>query len=323
MRILVLGGTRFVGRHVVETLLARGHRVSVLTRGRSPDPLPAAVERLRGDRDLGVEGLAALRGRDWDACVDVSGYLPRQVRPSAELLRRQVHRYLFISAVSVYGDPRQGPVNEATPLMPPAGEEQTEIDGASYGPLKVACERLLDELYGPGAILLRPQVLVGPHDDWHRYTHWLQRADQGGEMLAPGDGSDMLQLLDARDLARFVAGALERELSGAFNLAGPRLSWGHFIREVLGVAKPVWVPAAWLRELDFQQLPLYRHAQGPRVGLMNIDTARARAAGLETRAPELTARDTRAWLRSQPARPSALAPALEVALLARARAGNI
>src|SRR3954452_9562249 len=112
MNLLILGGTQFVGRHIVEALLAGGHSVSVLNRGRTRDDLPAHVERLRGDRDEGVSGLAALRGRTWDACVDVSGYTPRQVRPSAELLRASVGRYVFVSAVSVYGDPDRGPVRE-------------------------------------------------------------------------------------------------------------------------------------------------------------------------------------------------------------------
>src|SRR5262249_22309556 len=142
MHILTLGGTQFVGRHIVEALLTVGHRVSILTRGHTPDELPAEVERLRGDRDLGTVGLDALAGRSWDACVDVSGYTPRQVRASAELLRDRVKRYVFISAVSVYGDPDIRPARETHPLLPPAAEDVTEIDGETYGPLKVACERI-------------------------------------------------------------------------------------------------------------------------------------------------------------------------------------
>lgn len=133
MRILVLGGTQFIGRHIAEFLRAAGHAVSVLNRGLTPDELPAAIERLRGDRDEGAAGLQALAGRTWDACVDVSGYTPRQVRPSAEQLRPVVQRYLFISAVSVYGDPAEGPVRETHPRLPPAGEEVTEVSQETYG----------------------------------------------------------------------------------------------------------------------------------------------------------------------------------------------
>jgi 2'-hydroxyisoflavone reductase len=129
MTVLILGGTQFVGRHIVEALLAGGHKVSILTRGKSPDELPTQVERLRGDRDAGVLGLEALMGRSWDACVDVSGYTPRQVRPSAERLCARVKRYAFVSAVSVYGDPVHRPVRETHPRMPPADEDVTEVDG--------------------------------------------------------------------------------------------------------------------------------------------------------------------------------------------------
>ncbi len=129
MKVLVLGGTQFVGRHIVEALLVAGHTVSILTRGRSPDELPTQVERLRGDRNEGALGLEALTGRSWDACVDVSGYTPQQVRPSVERLRASVKRYVFVSAVSVYGDPDDRPVRETHPLMPPASEVVTEVSG--------------------------------------------------------------------------------------------------------------------------------------------------------------------------------------------------
>src|SRR3954452_19102202 len=158
MDILVLGGTRFVGRHIVEALLDGGHRVSVLTRGSSPDELPASVERLRGDRNEGAGGLAALSGRTWDACVDVSGYTPAQVRPSAESLHDRISRYLFISTVSVYVDSGDTPVLETHPLLPEAAEDVTEITGETYGPLKVACQRIIRGLYGDRCTILRPQI---------------------------------------------------------------------------------------------------------------------------------------------------------------------
>jgi len=242
MRVLILGGTQFIGRRIVETLLTAGHAVSILTRGQTPDELPVEVERLRGDRDEGASGLTALQSRSWDVCVDVSGYTTRQVRPSAEMLRESVKRYVFVSAVSVYGDPQQRPVLEMHPRVQPAGEEVTEVIGELYGRLKVTCEDIIQQIYADRSTLLRPQIVVGPHDPSGRYAYWVHRARQDGEMLAPGDGSDHLQVIDVRDLARFVWLVIENDLGGAFNLAGPRFTWAEFMR-LLGAKNIVWVPA--------------------------------------------------------------------------------
>lgn len=319
LRVLVLGGTQFIGRSIVETLLAAGHEVTTLTRGRSPDELPAAVERLRGDRDAGAAGLAALAGRGWDVCVDVSGYTPQQVRPSAELLRATVRRYVFVSTVSVYGDPREHPVHEGFPLMQPAAEDIREITGETYGPLKVACEQLVSELYGDRATLLRPQIVAGAHDPTGRYPYWVRRAELGGEMLAPGDGTDYVQVIDVGDLARFTRTVLERDLAGVFNLAGPRLTWAAFLG-LLGAAELVWVPADVLRSagVTFVELPLFREQGGKWSGLMNVSNERALAAGLKVSDPAATAGDVRAWLREREL-PLALSPEREAELIHRAR----
>jgi 2'-hydroxyisoflavone reductase len=296
MNILMLGGTQFIGRHMTLAFLAAGHAVSVLTRGLSPDDLPPEVERLRGDRDQGFAGLAALTDRTWDACIDVSGYTPRQVRPSAEFLRNQVHRYVFISSVSVYGDTKHRPVQETDPLLPAAVENVTEINGETYGPLKVTCEGIVQELYGPRSTILRPQIVAGPHDHTGRYPYWVNRAVQGGEMLAPGDGSDHLQVIDARDLARFTVRVVEDGLGGVFNLVGPRLSWSAFMR-VLGAEQVTWVNTEVLKSqgVTSQELPLFRPEHGPLSSLMDIDPARSLAAGLTLTDPAVTVQDTRAW----------------------------
>ncbi|WP_104991830.1 NAD-dependent epimerase/dehydratase family protein [Deinococcus sp. NW-56] len=303
MDVLVLGGTQFVGRHIVETLLSAGHRVAVFTRGRTPDELPETVERLKGDRDGGAEGLAALSGRTWDACVDVSGYTPRQVRASAEALRESVGRYVFVSTVSVYGEPDRHPVREDDPLLPEAGEDVTEVNGQTYGPLKVTCERIVEEVYGDRSVLLRPQIVAGPYDPTGRYTYWVDRVAAGGEFLAPGDGSDFMQVIDARDLARFTQAVLEGGLSGAYNLAGPRLSWREFVAVARGAtgsdAQPVWTPAEVL-EREEVNVPLWLPAGGPQGGLMDVANDRAVAAGLTLTDPEVTARDTRAWSAGTP-----------------------
>ena len=311
MRVLVLGGTRFIGRHIVEALMASGHEVSVFTRGKSPDDLPGGVERLHGDRDAGASGLAGLGRGTWNACIDVSGYTPRQVRPSAELLRDRVSRYLFISTVSVYEDSNDVPVHETHPLMPPAAEDVTGVTVDSYGPLKVTCELVVEEVYGDRSTILRPQIVAGPHDPTGRHTYWVQRAGQPGEMLAPGDGTDHVQVVDARDVARFTTHALEADISGIFNMAGPRITWAEFVR-MLGARDVAWVPAPVVDAagLTFADLPLYRAAGSERSSLMNVSHARADGAGLTLTPPEVTVRDTREWLRGNPVTPH-LSPARE------------
>ncbi|MCP2015244.1 2'-hydroxyisoflavone reductase [Deinococcus sp. HSC-46F16] len=321
MDVLVLGGTQFVGRHIVETLLSAGHRVAVFTRGRTPDELPETVERLHGDRDGGAEGLAALSGRTWDACVDVSGYTPRQVRASAEALRDSVGRYVFVSTVSVYAEQGRHPVREDDPRFPPAAEDVTEVTGETYGPLKVTCEDIVEEVYGERATLLRPQIVAGPYDPTGRYTYWVDRVAQGGRFLAPGDGSDSVQVIDARDLARFTVTVLEQDIPGVFNLAGPRLEWREFVdvaREATGAnAEAVWVDAATLEAqgIGWNELPIYVPASGEQGGLMDVANDRAVAAGLTLTDPGATARDTRAWSAGTPQKVF-LTPEREAAVLA-------
>ena len=297
MKILILGGTQFVGRHIVEALLAAGHTPTLFTRGQTPDHLPTPIERLRGDRDLGRSGLAALANRRWDACIDVSGYTPRQVRASAECLRGAVDHYVYISAVMVYGDAPQRPVTEAHPRIEAGRESETEVNGATYGPLKVACEDVVGEIYADRCAVLRPQIVVGPHDPSGRFTYWLERARLGGEMLAPGDGSDHLQMIDARDLARFATLVVEQRLIGPFNLAGPRLTWSRFM-EILDARGLVWVPAAILQAAGVTEfdLPLYRPEHGTLSGLMDVSNERACRAGLTLTPLDITVGDTRAWL---------------------------
>ncbi|MVN88837.1 NAD-dependent epimerase/dehydratase family protein [Deinococcus sp. HMF7620] len=296
MDILVLGGTKFVGRHIVLAFLAAGHRVTVLTRGQSADHLPAEVERLRGDRSQGPGGLEALAARTWAACVDVSGYTPRQVRASAEALRGRVGRYLFISTASVYATPAVHPVREDAPLFPPAAEDITDVTNETYGPLKVTCERIVQEVYGDRATIFRPQIVAGPYDHTARYPYWPDRASRGGETLLPGTGHDHVQVIDARDLARFAVKAVEAGVGGVFNLAGLRLTWAEFAR-VLGISQPVWLDEAALETqgLGFQELPLYIPDSSEYGGLMDISAERAEAAGLTLTDPAVTAQDTREW----------------------------
>ena len=302
MRVLILGGSGFIGQHLVRGLLAGGHAVTVLSRGRQAGAVAAPAEHLLGDRDAGAAGLSALAGRRWDACVDISGCTPQQLLASSRTLHASIGRYVYISAVRAYAlpiAPAGRPVTEAHPLRLPAADDVSEIDGETYGPLKVACERIVGQAFGPRATVLRPQVVAGPGDNTLRYAYWVQRAAlgrDGGAMLAPGDGSDALQLIDVRDVAAFLRRVVEQDIAGVFNLAGPRLQWRQFM-QLLGVAAPVWVPAAVLQAADlaFGELPLYRPAGSPLAALMEVSSAKAQAAGLVLTDPAQSIRDMQAW----------------------------
>ena len=306
MRVLILGGSGFIGQHLVRGLLAGGHAVTAFSRGRQAAALPAGTERLHGDRDAGAAGLTALTGRAWDACVDLSGYTPRQLRASSQALMRCVGRYVYVSAVMAYAlpiEPIRRPVTEGHPLRLPAADDVTVVDGHTYGPLKVACEAIVTQAFGPRATVLRPQGVAGPGDNTLRHAYWVQRAalgPAGGAMLAPGDGSDALQLIDVRDVAAFMRRVLEHDIAGVFNLAGPRLGWRQFM-QLLGVAAPVWVPAAVLQAADlaFGELPLYRHADHPLAALMDVSSAQAQAAGLVVTDPARSIHDMQAWCRGR------------------------
>ncbi len=256
------------------------------------------------------------------------GRLHRRKRPYGEagagqcrIAGENVARYVYISAISVYGDPAQGPVDESQPRMSPADEGVTDVNAETYGPLKVTCENIVQELFDGRCALLRPQIVARPYDPFDRFSYWVRRATQGGEMLAPGDGSDYLQTIDAVDLARFTHRVCVAGHAGSFNLAGPRLTWADFM-QILGANRIVWVPkeiiaASGLTEFE---LPLYRPAGGRRSSLMHVSNERAVAAGLTISDPRTTIANVRAWLGNCELAP-ALSPEREAALF-RHRAGE-
>jgi 2'-hydroxyisoflavone reductase len=301
MRLLVLGGTKFLGRHAVEAALAGGHEVAIFTRGQTNPELFPDVEHLTGDRDGDLD---AFRGRAFDGVVDTSGYVPRIVRQSAELLRDQVGRYVFVSSISVYDDFSR-PVSEATPvaeLADPSSEEIME----DYGALKAACERVVEEVYGDRSARVRAGLIVGPFDPTDRFTYWPRRIARGGTVLGPGDPTAPVQFVDARDLGAWLVKLALEGPGGTFNATGPAepLTFAALLeraRTATGSdAEIVWMDDQ--RVLDagveaWSELPLWlpgtEHA-----GMARADISKALAAGLTFRPTEETIVDTLAWDRT-------------------------
>jgi 2'-hydroxyisoflavone reductase len=319
-RLLVLGGTKFLGRHVVEAALARGHAVTTFTRGRTqPELFAGRVESVHGDR---ATDLARLAGGPWDAVIDTCGYVPRVVRASAEALAQRVGVYAFVSSISVYPDFALGAAGEDDPVGVLADPATEVIDGETYGPLKAACEAVVRERFGERALVVRPGLIVGPYDPTDRFTYWVRRADDGGEALAPGDGTRLVQVVDARDLAAWLLTACERGRGGTFNVTGPSVT----MRSVLdacaaaagGRVRWRWVPEAALEKAGVQpwtELPLWLAGKDQKVPI-----ARAVAAGLTLRSVADTVADTLAWDRTRQGAPLAagLPRAKESAVLAEA-----
>ena len=307
MSLLLLGGTHFVGRHLAETALARGHEVTLFHRGRTnPDLFPQA-EHLLGDRE---GDLSILDGRRWDVVLDVNGYLPRIVRASAERLAGAVDRYVFISTVSVYVDDTVPGRHEGSPLEQPApGDGGTEeISGRTYGWLKARCEQVVEEVWAGRSLIVRPGLLVGPHDSTGRFPYWPWRVARGGEVLAPDRPGLPIQILDARDLAEWVLRSVEEGRTGVFTASGPRafpdvLTLGELLetcRAVTGSdARFTWVGEEFLLERvePYRGLPLW--ISGPEhEGFHRLDNRKAVAAGLTFRPFAETVRDTLDWLSS-------------------------
>ena len=303
MRLLLLGGTLFLGRHLVEAAGARGHHVTLFHRGRTNPRLFPDAEHLLGDRDGGLE---ALGGGRWDAVIDTSGYLPRVVRAAAERMAVAAAHYTFISSISVYAEPQPG-LDESGAVATIDSDHLEGVIGESYGALKALCERVVESAFPGRALLVRPGLLVGPHDPTDRFTWWVRRIARGGEVLAPGDPGAQVQLIDARDLAAWVVAMVERGEAGVFNATGPpaRLTLGRALetcREVSGSdARFTWIDEAFLLERGVQpwsELPLWV----PRAdaAFLQVDCRRAWSAGLRFRALEQTARDTLEWDRDTP-----------------------
>lgn len=301
MRILIIGGTRFVGRHLVAAAIDRGHQVTVMHRGVECSGAPGA-EHLHADRDA---DLGVLAGREWDATVDVCAYWPRQVTSLADALGERGGRHALISTVSVYADAPEPGLDEQAPLVPPLGLDggAPPIDMQTYGGLKVGCEHVAEKRHAGRLLIIRPTYIVGPHDPTARFPYWVDRLARGGTVLCPGGPEVPFQYIDARDLAAFTVGLLESGDDGTFHtvLPAPPYSFAEMLEEVRAAVAPagtrlVWVPSAWLvdRGMTPQMLPLWTGADDPEFALA-MDPARAVAAGLRGRPLGETATDTLAW----------------------------
>jgi 2'-hydroxyisoflavone reductase len=336
MRLLILGGTGFIGPHQVRYALSRGHKVTLFNRGRQKEDWPGPVEELLGDRN---GDLKALEGRDWDVCIDNPTTVPAWVRDAAKVLKGHVGHYLFVSTISVYAQ-NDKPEDETAALAQYKGADafaetpQTvNKDLGLYGPLKALSEKASLAQYGAAhTTIVRPGLIVGPGDETDRFSYWPVRLSRGGEILAPGDGSDPVQFIDARDLAEWTIRMAEARHAGTFNATGKPIPMRQMLAGVAeGVrVKPdlVWAPTAFLEAEKvnaWSDMPVWVPNQGETAGFHHRSIARALAAGLTYRPLPLTAAETLAWFKAQPPERQAklrsgLKPEREAELLAKLKA---
>ena len=326
MKLLILGGTVFLGRHLVEAALARGHEVTLFNRGQHNPELFPDVEKLRGNRD---GDLSALVGRRWDAVIDPSGYVPRLVRASAELLADAVEHYTFVSSLSVYASSADANQTEDAPLATMDDPTVETITGETYGPLKVLSEQAAQAAMPGRVAVIRPGLIVGPHDPTDRFTYWPVRVAKGGDILAPAPADYPVEFTDVSDLAAWIVRVAEQRIPGVFNASGPTepATLGGLLeisRQISGNdARFVWVDEDFLLANGVQpwsQLPLWI-GNGPEyAGFSRYDCSRAIATGLTFRPAAETVAATLDWAATRPADHTwraGLTPEREAELLAK------
>jgi len=307
MRILILGGTRFLGRHLVGAGLARGHTLTLFNRGKSNPELFPALETVIGDRE---HDLALLSAGRWDAVIDTCGYIPRLVRLSAQALRAAAAAYVFISSISVYADFSKVGIDENDPVGKLEDETVEEITGETYGPLKALCEQTAQQVFRNRALTIRPGLIVGPYDPTDRFTYWPVRVASGGEVLAPEKPAALAQIIDARDLAEFIITLIEHTATGVYNATGPAgdLTFGSLLetcKQVSGSdAAFRWAPLDFLAQNNvapWSDMPAWLPDTPRDAGASRVDVSRATAAGLIFRPLAETVRATLDWASTRPA----------------------
>ncbi len=327
LRILILGGTNFIGPHQVRTAVARGHEVTLFNRGiTNPDLFPD-LETLIGDRNGDLEALA---GREWDVVIDNPANIPRWVRLSVEALSGSVGKYVYVSSTGVYVPYLTTDIREDAPVDTIEDPETEVVDGRTFGALKALAEDEARAAFPDSHLVVRPTYIVGPGDPTDRYTYWPVRLSRGGEVLAPGDPTDPMQHVDVRDLGAFMIKAVEDDLTGTMNVVGPRepLTMGSLLettRTAIGSdAELIWVNAAFLQDQGLPVLTYWTEPAGDYLGMMQVNGDRAFAAGFEPRPLEQTARETLEWFNAQDAERqelrAGLAPEREAELIAAFRA---
>jgi 2'-hydroxyisoflavone reductase len=308
-RILILGGTAFLGPHIVESARGRGHMLTLFNRGKTNPGLFPDVETLNGDRR---GNLKALEGRSWDAVVDTSGYMPRDVRDSTGLLKDAVKQYVFVSSISVYADTSKPGMDESAPVAKlPAGVDESidKFTPETYGPLKALCEQAAEKVM-PGRVAnVRPGLIVGPGDRTDRFTYWPARVARGGEVLAPGSPDDPVQFIDARDLAAWIVTVIETNTVGVYNAVGPDTpcTIGQLLEACKAAAKSdarlVWADAKFLDEQKvaaWSDMPVWVAPSGEEAGFSKVSFKRALDRGLRFRPVAETVKDTLAWWKGLP-----------------------
>jgi nucleoside-diphosphate-sugar epimerase len=304
-KLLILGGTNFIGPHIVDAARARGHTLTLFNRGKTHPGLFPDIEKLVGDRDGKLD---ALEHRTWDAVVDTSGFVPRIVKMSAELLAPSVQHYIFISTISVYAKEDTVGQDESAPLNT-VDDPTNEDVRKNYGALKALCEQAAEAAM-PGRVAnIRPGLIIGPLDPTGRFTHWPARLSEGNEVLCPGDGSTPTQIIDSRDLAAWIVKVIENKTVGTYNALGPaqRMTMKDMIDGCNAAGgnkgKPVWVAADFLDKQGVEpwsEMPAWFDNKGEFAGFGTLSNARAVKAGLTFRPVQDTAKDTLAWLATLP-----------------------
>ena len=307
LKVLVMGGTGFLGPHIVAAATKRGHAMTLFNRGKTHPGLFPDIEQLHGDRKT---DLSALNDRKWDAVIDTSAYIPGDVTRSVTLLAPNIGQYLLISTISVYAKLDKPGMDESAALATTSEPDAQKVTNENYGALKALCERAAEAAM-PGRICtIRPGLIVGPGDSTDRFTYWPVRVARGGEVLAPGKPTDFVQFIDARDLADFIVLCVERNTRGTFNAdaqAGS-ITIGRLLDTCKQVSKSdarfVWVDEKFLEEqkiAPWSDMPAWVPAEGEDAGAGRISTAKAKAAGLRYRPLAETVSDTLTWFRTEPA----------------------
>ena len=307
MKILILGGKKFLGIALVEAMLEAGHTPTLFNRGKTNPELFPKVKNLIGDRE---NDLSALKRRKWDAVIDTSGYVPRVVKQSAKMLSNKCGSYVFISSVSVYEDYTTPDIREDYPLAHLEDPTQEDYSGEAYGPLKALCEYEIQQNFLGKVLAIRPGLIVGPKDPTDRFAYWPWRISMGGDVLVPAPPSANLQFIDVRDLAAFILRLIEKDMEGVFNVTGPKrpTTFGALMvacREAaLSDARFVWVEESFIIEegvTPWRDLPLWVPSSNPTyAGFYTINIDRALKAGLDLRPLSQTVSDTLKWVRSRP-----------------------